>query len=248
MLIDWFTVGAQIVNFLILVWLLKKLLYAPIVRAMDERENRIAARLAEAKAKEEGAEAERLRYQAQVNELEVERESLLAQMRAEVDRKQNELIEQSRTRVASLETEWRGQVERERSEFLTGLRRRTAEEVLAMTRRVVAELASADAQRCAVEAFLEKVQTLPDEARANLAQGDLCVRTEFALPEPDKIRIREALEAHLRFPVNLRFCQDGHIGLGLELEGSGWRIGWNSNSYLEALEDGVKEVLEARRS
>lgn len=117
-----------------------------------------------------------------------------------------------------------------------------------MTRRVVAELASADAQRCAVEAFLEKLQTLPDEARASLAQGDLCLRTEFALPEPDKIRIREAIEAHLRFPVNLRFCQDGHIGLGLELEGSGWRIGWNSNSYLEALEEGVNEALEARRS
>jgi hypothetical protein len=48
MLIDWFTVGAQIVNFLILVWLLKRFLYKPILDAIDAREKRIAAELADA--------------------------------------------------------------------------------------------------------------------------------------------------------------------------------------------------------
>jgi F-type H+-transporting ATPase subunit b len=51
MLIDWFTVGAQALNFLILVWLLKRFLYKPILHAIDEREKRIAAELADADAK-----------------------------------------------------------------------------------------------------------------------------------------------------------------------------------------------------
>ena len=51
MLIDWFTVGAQVVNFLILVWLLKRFLYKPILAAIDAREKRIAAELADANAK-----------------------------------------------------------------------------------------------------------------------------------------------------------------------------------------------------
>ena len=42
MLIDWFTVVAQVVNFLILVWLLKRFLYKPILDAIDAREKRIA--------------------------------------------------------------------------------------------------------------------------------------------------------------------------------------------------------------
>jgi F-type H+-transporting ATPase subunit b len=37
MLIDWFTVGAQVLNFLILVWLLKRFLYGPILDAIDAR-------------------------------------------------------------------------------------------------------------------------------------------------------------------------------------------------------------------
>ena len=47
MLIDWFTVAAQALNFLILVWLMKRYLYKPIRHAIDEREKRIAAELAE---------------------------------------------------------------------------------------------------------------------------------------------------------------------------------------------------------
>ena len=51
MLINPFTVLAQLVNFLILVWLLKRFLYKPILHAIDEREKGIAAQLAQAEGK-----------------------------------------------------------------------------------------------------------------------------------------------------------------------------------------------------
>ena len=50
MLIDWFTVGAQALNFLILVWLMKHFLYQPILHAIDAREKKIAAELAKGDA------------------------------------------------------------------------------------------------------------------------------------------------------------------------------------------------------
>ena len=40
MKINWFTVIAQLVNFLILVWLMKRFLYKPILNAIDEREKK----------------------------------------------------------------------------------------------------------------------------------------------------------------------------------------------------------------
>ena len=51
MLIDWFTVGAQALNFLVLVWVLKHFLYKPILDAIAAREKGIAAKLADADAK-----------------------------------------------------------------------------------------------------------------------------------------------------------------------------------------------------
>jgi F-type H+-transporting ATPase subunit b len=63
MLIDWFTVGAQLLNFLVLAWLLKRFLYRPILDALDAREQRIAAELADADAKR--AEADKARDEFQ---------------------------------------------------------------------------------------------------------------------------------------------------------------------------------------
>jgi len=51
MLADWFTIVAQALNFLILVWLMKRFLYKPVLHAIDEREKRIAKELADADAK-----------------------------------------------------------------------------------------------------------------------------------------------------------------------------------------------------
>jgi F-type H+-transporting ATPase subunit b len=65
MLIDWFTVGAQALNFIILVWLLKRFLYKPILDAIDAREKRIAAELADADKKKAEAQKERDEFPAQ---------------------------------------------------------------------------------------------------------------------------------------------------------------------------------------
>ena len=69
MLIDWFTVGAQTLNFLILVWLLKRFLYKPILNAIDAREKRIAAELADADVKKAEAEKGARRVPAQERRL-----------------------------------------------------------------------------------------------------------------------------------------------------------------------------------
>lgn len=63
MLIDWFTVGAQALNFLILVWLMKRFLYRPVLNAIDAREKRIATQIAEAEAKEAAANQQRDEFQ-----------------------------------------------------------------------------------------------------------------------------------------------------------------------------------------
>ena len=69
MLIDWFTVGAQALNFVILVWLMKRFLYQPILDAIDAREQRIAAELADAAARKAEAARERDRVPAQERSL-----------------------------------------------------------------------------------------------------------------------------------------------------------------------------------
>ena len=79
MLINWFTVAAQIVNFLILAVLLKRFLYGPIVRAMAAREERIASEMAVAAQKRREAEQEEAAITQKMQEIQAQRQEMLAQ-------------------------------------------------------------------------------------------------------------------------------------------------------------------------
>ena len=81
MKLDWFTVAAQIGNFLLLLWLLKRFLYRPILAAMAARQQRVTAALAEAQAQAEAAEALQRDYLVRQQELSASRESWLTQAR-----------------------------------------------------------------------------------------------------------------------------------------------------------------------
>src|SRR5471030_2866636 len=95
MLIDWFTVGAQALNFIILVWLLKRFLYKPILNAIDARENRIAAELANAATTRTAAETERVEFQRKSTALDEQRSALLGKAVDEAKAERERLLAQT---------------------------------------------------------------------------------------------------------------------------------------------------------
>ncbi len=95
MLIDWFTVGAQALNFLILVWLLKHFLYKPILNAIDSREKGIAAQLADATAKKAEAKKERDEFQSKNKAWDEQRSALLSKATDEAKAEKDHLIDEA---------------------------------------------------------------------------------------------------------------------------------------------------------
>lgn len=243
MLIDWFTVIAQIVNFLVLVWLLKHFLYERILGAIDARENKIATREAEAETKANQAAEQLDLYQARLSDFEQQRQTMLAQAQLDSEKQHTSMLEEARERVRSLESKWREELDRERHQFLLDLRRRAATEIVAIARRAVADLACWDVQECAIQIFLEKVRSLENEEWKRFAHGELSIRSAVDLPEDTKAQIQRTIEQHLDTAVRLRFERAPGMGLGVELRGNGWRVGWNSDSYLEALEENLSRAL-----
>src|SRR5580704_2922901 len=96
MLIDWFTVGAQALNFLILVWLLKHFLYKPILNAIDAREKLIAGKLTDADAKETEAQKERDEFQKKNEEFDQQRSALLSKATDEAKAERKRLLDEAR--------------------------------------------------------------------------------------------------------------------------------------------------------
>ena len=100
--INWFTIIAQAINFLILVWLLKRFLYKPILHAIDEREKGIATQLAEAKAKQAEAQKERDDFQHKNADFDQERAALLKKATSEAGGERQRLLDEARKDAESL--------------------------------------------------------------------------------------------------------------------------------------------------
>src|SRR5690606_10048185 len=104
MLIDWLTVIAQALNFLILVWLLKRFLYKPILNAIDAREKKVADELADADAKEAKAEKEKEEFRRKNEEFDQQRAALMNKAKDEAQAERQRLFEEVRKEASDLRT------------------------------------------------------------------------------------------------------------------------------------------------
>lgn len=247
MLFDWFTLAAQIVNFLVLVWLLNRFLWTKLVRAIDDRENRVAARLTDADQKNKQAEQRLAEVKTRAGDLERERREVLASAQREADELRLEMMQRAREDVRRKETTWREDLEREKGAFLDDLRQRMALEVLTIVQRTLGDLACSDLQHCATEVFLEKLRAADQSTICDLAAaGHLTVMSANPLSDDMRSRISGTLAERLRNPVPLEFACSPSMTWGIELRGDGRSIGWTPESYLQSLDDGLRKALEAR--
>ncbi len=249
MLIDPFTVGAQIVNFLILVGLLKYFLYGPIVSAMDKREEKIRSRLNDAERKKEEAESERSGYERKRKEMEDQREKLLEEAKDEAEQRRKKLMEEAREAAEDRRRQWQDALEREKETFIRELRRMAGEEVFHISRRTFAQIADADVQKQAVSVFLDRMDGLDKEERerflAALEKGEnrARVKSGFDIDPDEQERIQNRLKSALREEMTVSFEVDDMLILGVQLSTRGHKISWNIEDYLSDLEEKTREAL-----
>ena len=240
MRIDWLTFGAQIVNFLILVALLRWVLYDRILGVIDRRTEEVRSRFEEAKEKREQAEGEARSLEEQRQELDDRREGLMREAREEADERRRELMDEARSEVEGQRQRWRRAVERERTEFLDTLRTRAADATCDAVRRALEELADAELQDVVLRRFAARLEDAElDELEADEAH----VATAFEPTDAQKDRIREAVRDRWEA---IDFETDPELVCGVELRAGGRRIAWSVRDYIEQLEARVDDLLEER--
>lgn len=251
MQIDWLTLVAQVVNFAILLVLLHRFLYRPIMGVMAEREHEIADRLEEAAAARDDAEREKAELERQRGELEREREARLEEARKEAAEERDRLLERARDEVEDKRRRWRRALERERSELAEEIERRLTGVVRDAVERALGSLASASFEARVHEVFLERLRELDDRRRAELgdaaAGGEALVRTAFELSGKRRSELEAALAEVLGDDAEIRFEVADELAAGIEVAAGDLRVAWSVRDYLEGLDEAVPERLRERR-
>ncbi len=241
MLIDWFTVGAQAINFLILVWLLKRFLYRPVLAAIDAREKKVAARLLDAAAREAQAQTERDDLRRRNEAFDHDREDLLRKATAEAAAERQRLIEAARRDTQTLRTRLTESLAKERAELNRRLLEDTQAEVLALARGALTDLAGVSLEDRMIEVFTSHLRELRLAAKASPAEGIAVVRSAFEIPAAKRSGIETAIHHYLGADANVRFETSPGLVCGIELRVGGAKLAWSIADYLASITAKVAE-------
>lgn len=249
MLIDWFTFFAQIVNFLILVLLLRRFLYGPIMNAMAERERKIADRLTQAEEQRTAAAAEIEAYRRKNAHFDQEREELMRDAQTEVANRQQAWLQEARTEVNDMRTHWQKTLAEEKESFLQMVRRQTGQQTYQVIRRALTDLADADLEARIVQVFLARLAALPHadiRAIRETLQADraaLTLNSGFELDATQRQTLRNAILSQFGAGQAIQVRTNPDLICGLELAAPGHKVAWSLASYLDELEEALMAAL-----
>jgi F-type H+-transporting ATPase subunit b len=252
MLIDWFTVGAQALNFLILVWLLKRFLYKPILRAIDAREQQVSAKLADAVAKQAEAQTDRDLFQRKNEEFEGQRTSLLGKATEDANAERQRLLGQAREAADALGVKRRQTLANDAQSLNQALSRWAQDEVFAIARKTLTDLATTTLEERMGDVFTRRLRAMDGGTKEGVgralkaASEPAIVRSAFELPPEQRATIQNAVNETFSAPIPLRFETAPDLVSGIELTANGQRLEWSISGYLASLETGVGALLDTQ--
>lgn len=249
MLFDWFTFIAQSVNFLILVLLLKRFLYKPILRMIDARENFIAKQLKDADNLKQNADRELKIYRDKNEELEQNKKAWLEKAQEEARDKKEQMIQEAKEEVDALRKRIRTKINQDQNTFEQELKQAITKEIFTITRKAVNDLANENLEEQIIQVFIDKLKQMPDtegtkwmDILQKLSQ-EVVVFSSFEIPNEWKSRIESALNEHVYNTLRVQYQIKKDLICGIELDVGDYKISWDLNTYLESLEKSTEQVL-----
>ena len=235
MSIDWITVLAQMANFLLLVWLLKRFLYRPILDGIDAREAEIAKRMAAAGIAEQQAKTEAAQYKMQQAQLHEHKELLVTDALNNTKAQRDALLSEARAKLEHEQQDWQRFLSAERAKFSQQLQRNGEQALLTLTRKALHDLADENLEAAIVRHVGKRLIPLADDLIA--AAGDTAqavASTREPLNLADQEQLRQDLSKLLP-QLTLSFVTDATQATGLILRVGGAQVAWTLDSYTDEL-------------
>jgi F-type H+-transporting ATPase subunit b len=252
MQINWFTVIAQVINFLVLVWLMKKYLYKPILQAIDDREKKIASELADAKNQKAEAKSEQDEFKKKNDAFDQNKKAMMDKALAESNEERKKLLDAAKNETAGV----RGKLEKASKELQENLNdqiaQKTKQEVFSITKKALAELASTNLEEQSVNVFIRQIKEIKNKEKTqfiNAFQSDsapVSVSSAFDLPEKEQKNIKTAIGGILGTDIQYVFKTDPKMISGIELSTNGYKLSWSFSAYINSLEKSIAETMKEK--
>ncbi len=245
MKIDWFTVIAQAINFLILVWLLKRFLYKPILSAIDEREKKITAQIKDADDKKAVAEKEQADFKRRNDDFDAQKQALMDKAVADTNTQRDKLLEDAKNEANTLRSNLEKSIKEKQESDAVASEAKTQQQVFTITKKALKEMASSSLDEQSVNTFIKRLHTLNDDEKQQFITAfksnanTILVRSAFDLPAAQQAAMNDAVNETLGTKTTLQFTTTPDLISGIELTTNGYKLAWSFAEYLQSLQKNI---------
>lgn len=240
---SWWTFALQAINFLILVWLLKRFLFKPVSAIVVRRKEEIASGMAAALAEKQKALDLERELQVQRAGIEAERRKAIEEQRPQLAAERKRIIDEARAEAEKIHNQAATQLGEERAAATQELFSRTVELAMHLAERLLRELALPSIEHAFLIRVLDYLDHLPAQDRAalvsQLGPNALLVTTAHTLDAVEEAQWHEQLQKRVGAAAGIKFNSDPALIAGAEITfpSAILRFNWH-----DALVNAVQEI------
>lgn len=236
---DWFTFGASLFNFILLLILLRVFVFKRVVRAMETREKRLARQWDEAQEAQTEAQEEKEHYQQQLDEIEQQRRQTLDEARKAAEEEREKEFQNLREEMTEKRRAWEESLEAEHRRFVSEVRTRLGRATVETVRATFEELADTSLEEKIVDRFLAGY-----DGEADAGGEVIHVYTGHPLSEEPRRRLADRLGELHPEAADINIAVDDDLLCGVEIRFSDKRIGFSLAHHLDDVEERLGDILK----
>lgn len=239
--LSWSTFVLEIINFLVLVWILKRFLYKPVMDVIARRRDGIEKSRAEAAALQKDADELRKQYEGRLADWNEERKKAREALNREIDAERARKLEDLESELAKKQEQVRVAGERRQRDEQHKVEETAVMQAAEFASRLLEKVAGRDTETRLVRFLIDELGKLPaervHEIRQNhgAASGSILVVSAFSLGDEDRKALEQALSTLMAETRSLRFEQDSELLAGVRITIGAWVLGFNLSDELKGL-------------
>lgn len=245
--IDWKTLIFQIINLLVLIWLLKHFLYQPVLKMLKERQALIDEQINRARQAAQNAIAEEVKYQEKVAEFDAARDKMYVQMQTEVDSLREKLTAEAKQDVVHLRKAWQNELEQEKQAFDISIQNAIVKNFKLFASDALKDMAGVELNTLVLKKFKECIEKMTKSQRDQFVQGALSAKqiiisTDTRLDTQTRENLKDFLFSIFDLDeksVKATFKVDANLICGIQVQVGEQITSWNLQNYLEAFENNM---------
>lgn len=247
--LNWSTLLLEIINFLILVWILKHFLYRPVLAVIAKRRAGIEEELRQAQQREDEAQALKAQYKDRMTDWEQERQTARDALADELEQERARQLQQLHKELEQEREKARVTEQRRRNEAIRETEHQALLHSTTFANRLLSQAAGPELHQRLLELLLQDLATLSEE-QLNAIKSSwgeppqrIDIASAFALSDDQQQRLQQAISNATGLDVPLHYAQQSDLIAGLQITIGAWVLQLNVRDELK----GFAEFARATR-